>query len=151
MKRLKDLQLYQLDLMLTQWREANLPTRPAGGWTRAIRDALGLSAAAFSRRLGMSPAGVHKLELAEARGTITLASLRKLANALDCELQYSLVPRTSLDEILANRARQVALTRLNPVAHSMALEDQSTEAAMRTIQLELLTKEILAGSRRELW
>jgi len=65
---------------------------------------LGMSAAAFARRLGMSPAGVRKLEGAEASYTITLASLRKLAQALDCELQYALVPRTSLVQHVKDRA-----------------------------------------------
>ncbi len=150
-KRLEDLQRYQLDQVLARWRNADLPSRPPYGWVRAIRDALGLSASAFARRLGMSHAGVRKLELAEAGDAITLASLRKLANALDCELQYALVPRTSLDAMLTSRARQVAGERINPVAHSMALEDQSTDVAMNKVQLELLVKEILAGSRRELW
>jgi predicted DNA-binding mobile mystery protein A len=99
----------------------------------------------------MSHAGVRKLEISEAEETITLASLRKLANALNCELKYALVPRTSLDNILTQRARQVAQDRHGPVAHSMALEDQSTDAAMSAVQLDLLTKEILAGSKRGLW
>jgi len=60
---------------------------------RAIRDALGMSLTAFARRLAMTPAGARKLEQAEAEDVITLASLRKLAEALDCELHYALVVR----------------------------------------------------------
>lgn len=41
-----------------------------------------MPAAAFARRLGMSHAGVRKLETAEASDAITLASLRKLVAAM---------------------------------------------------------------------
>jgi predicted DNA-binding mobile mystery protein A len=150
-KRFQHLQLLQTDAMLTSWRDAHLSVRPQGGWVRAIREALGMTATALARRLGMSHAGIRKLEKNEAEDVITLASLRKLANALDCELQYALVPRTSLEQTLKNRARQIARERLRPVSHSMSLEDQSVEGASSEVQLELLTKEILDGSRRELW
>ncbi|MDP2025990.1 mobile mystery protein A [Sulfuriferula sp.] len=150
-KRFQHLQLHQTDAMLTSWRDAHLSARPQGGWVRAIREALGMTATALARRLGMSHAGIRKLEINEAEEVITLASLRKLANALDCELQYALVPRTSLEQMLKNRAHQIARERLRPVSHSMSLEDQSVEGASSEVQLELLTKEILDGSRRELW
>jgi len=150
-KRFQDLQLHQMDAILAELRNARLPARPPSGWVRAIRDALGMTAAALARRLGMSHAGVRKLEKAEADEVITLASLRKLADALDCELQYALVPRHSLEQTLKRRALHVARERLRPVAHSMALEDQAVERSMSTVQLELLAREILAGSRRQLW
>jgi predicted DNA-binding mobile mystery protein A len=150
-KRFQNLQLHQTDAMLANWRDARLSARPPSGWARAIRDALGMTAAALARRLGMSNAGVRKLEKAEADEVITLASLRKLANALDCELQYALVPRTSLEQTLKQRALQVARERLRPVSHSMSLEDQAVDGSLSEVQLELLAKEILDGSRRELW
>jgi predicted DNA-binding mobile mystery protein A len=93
-----------------------------------------MTAAALARRLGMSNAGVRKLEKAEADEVITLASLRKLANALDCELQYALVPRTSLEQTLKQRALQVARDRLRPVAHSMSLEDQSVDRSLSEVR-----------------
>jgi predicted DNA-binding mobile mystery protein A len=110
-----------------------------------------MSAAAFARRLGMTSAGAHKLESAEASDAITLASLRKLAEALDCELQYALVPRTSLGQYMKKRAETVARERLRPIAHSMALEDQAVQGTLTKLQLELTTQKLLDGSRRELW
>ena len=100
-KQFRDLQLHQMDALLETWSAAKLSARPRAGWVRAIRESLGMSAAAFARRLGMTPAGVRKLESAEASDSITLASLRKLAQTLDCELQYALVPRTSLVQQLS--------------------------------------------------
>lgn len=150
-KTLRDLKLQQLDAMLASWKRADLGRRPNAGWVRAIREALGMSATAFARRLGMTHAGVRKLEAAEAADAITLASLRKLAHALDCELQYALVPRTSLNRQLQQRAQAVARDRLRNVSHSMVLEGQAVQADMNTLQLDILAQELLDGSRRELW
>jgi predicted DNA-binding mobile mystery protein A len=99
----------------------------------------------------MSHAGVRKLESSEASDAITLGSLRKLAEALDCELQYALVPRTSLKNMLQSQAETVAHERMQPIAHSMALEDQAVEASLHKLQLAMATKSLLEGSRRELW
>jgi predicted DNA-binding mobile mystery protein A len=110
-----------------------------------------MSAAAFARRLGMTPVGVRKLESAEASDAITLASLRKLAQALDCELQYALVPRNSLLQQVRDRAEIVARERLRPIAHSMALEDQAVQGPQNKLQLEVAIKDLIEGSRRELW
>ena len=147
----RDLQLQQMDALLASWRTAQLSTRPRSGWVRAIRESLGMSAAAFARRLGMSHAGVRKLESAEASDAITLASLRKLAEALDCELQYVLLPRTSLKQHVQDRAQAVARERLSPIAHSMSLEDQAVHGSLNKLQLDQAIKELIEGSRRELW
>ena len=150
-KQFRDLQIQQMDALLETWRTAQLSARPRSGWVRAIRESLGMSAAAFARRLGMTPVGVRKLESAEASDAITLASLRKLAQALDCELQYALVPRNSLQQQVRDRAEMVARERLRPIAHSMALEDQAVQRPQSKLQLEAAIKELIEGSRRELW
>ena len=150
-KQFRDLQIQQMDALLETWRTAQLSARPRSGWVRAIRESLGMSAAAFARRLGMTPVGVRKLESAEASDAITLASLRKLAQALDCELQYALVPRNSLQQQVRDRAEMVARERLRPIAHSMALEDQAVKEPQNKLQLEVAIKELIEGSRRELW
>ena len=150
-KQFRDLQIQQMDALLETWRTAQLSPRPRSGWVRAIRESLGMSAAAFARRLGMTPVGVRKLESAEASDAITLASLRKLAQALDCELQYALVPRNSLLQQVRDRAEIVARERLRPIAHSMALEDQAVQGPQNKLQLEAAIKELIEGSRRELW
>lgn len=149
--RLQELKLHQIDAALAAWRAAALPARPSSGWSRAIRDALGMTATALANRLGMTASGVRKLEQAEADDAITLASLRKLAGALDCELHYALVPRTSLQQYLDDRAHLLAHERMRPVSHSMSLEDQAVRGAAVDLQRELLAQELLRGSRRDLW
>ncbi len=150
-KRLQSLQLHQMDAHLNKVNDADFPARPAGGWARAVRAALGMSGAALAKRLGMTTAGARKLEDAEAREVITIASLRKLAEALDCELKYVLIPRKPLEQLLNERAQEIATKRLSPVSNSMALEDQSVRGPDRQLQIDLLAQELLDGSRRELW
>lgn len=150
-KQLRDLQLQQMDALLGSWKSARLSARPKSGWVRAVRETLGMSAAAFARRLGITHAGVRKLEASEASDAITLASLRKLAQALNCDLQYALVPRTSLSQQIQDRAQTVVKEKLQPIAHSMALEDQAVNGPLNKLQFDLAVKELLEGSRRELW
>ena len=145
------LQLQQTHDQLTAWKASALSPRPASGWVRAIRESVGMSAAAFARRLGMSHAGVRKLENSEASDAITLASLRKLAAALDCELHYALVPRTSLKDMVQRQAETVARQRMQPIAHSMALEDQTLSESQHKLQLAMTAKALLEGSGRNLW
>ena len=150
-KQFRDLQLQQMEASLGSWKSAQLCARPKSGWVRAVRETLGMSAAAFARRLGISHAGVRKLEASEASDAITLATLRKLAQALDCEVQYALVPRTSLSQHLHDQAQAVARAQLLPIAHSMALEDQAVNGPSNKLQFDLAVKALLEGSRRELW
>jgi len=150
-KQFRDLQLQQMDALLGSWKSSQLCARPKTGWVRAVRETLGMSAAAFARRLGISHTGVRKLEASEASDAITLATLRKLAQALDCEVQYALVPRTTLAQQLQDQAQAVARAHLLPIAHSMALEDQAVNGPSNKLQLDLAAKGLLEGSRRELW
>lgn len=97
---------------------------PVRGWIKAIREALGMSTSQLARRLGVRQPSVVALEQSEARGTIELATLRRVAAALDCTLVYALVPNRPLEETIRERARLFGRRRREPVEHSMALEDQ---------------------------
>ncbi|PTY08866.1 hypothetical protein DB347_04660 [Opitutaceae bacterium EW11] len=60
------------------------------GWLRAARERLGLSRAEVARRLGVSRASVQDFELGELRGSISLASFRRVALALGCDVLLNL-------------------------------------------------------------
>src|SRR6266404_8337614 len=72
---------------------------PVRGWIKAIREALGMSTAQLAMRLGVKQPSVVALEQSEAKGTIELATLRRVAKALDCTLVYALVPGKPLEAI----------------------------------------------------
>jgi predicted DNA-binding mobile mystery protein A len=100
---------------------------PVRGWTKAIRAALGMTTVQLAKRLGVKQPSVVALEQSEANGTIELATLRRVAEALDCTLVYALVPNKPLEAMVRERARLFSRRRRGPVEHSMLLEDQAVK------------------------
>jgi predicted DNA-binding mobile mystery protein A len=103
-------------------------TPPVRGWIQAIRKALGMTTVQLAKRLRIRQPSVVALEQSEAKGTIELATLRRVAEALDCTLVYALVPNRPLETMVRDRARAFARELLGSVEHSMLLEDQKVTA-----------------------
>lgn len=137
-----------LDARLNAFRPLADEPRPHRGWIRAVRDALGMSSTELAKRIGVSQSTVVALERSEERGSIGIDSLRRAADALDCDLFYALVPRTSLDAAVRAQARRKAVRHLSPVAHHMRLEDQRV-GDDATAQLDELADRF--ADRRGLW
>jgi predicted DNA-binding mobile mystery protein A len=122
---------------------------PPKGWIRAIRDALGMTGVQFAERLGIRPQSVDALEKSEANGAIQLKTLRRAAEALDCTIVYALVPKTSLEGVVRERARKIAKRDLDRVAHTMKLEAQETADANLEARIEAYMRDVL--KERDLW
>ncbi len=82
----------------------------------------------LARRLRVKQPSLVGLEKSEAKGTIELATLRRVAAALDCTLVYALVPNQPLETTVRDRARLLMRKRRGPVEHSMLLENQTVAA-----------------------
>lgn len=130
-------------------REANVSARPAKGWVKAIREALGMSGKQLAQRLKIAPQNVDLLEKSEAADTIQLKTLRRAAEALNCTLVYALVPNTSLEAMVKARAREIALHDLGRVAHTMNLEAQETDERDLEERIEDYIRDVLRA--RDLW
>jgi len=101
--------------------------------------------------LGITHQSLAGLEHSEADGSIRLNTLRRLAEAMDCDLKYAIVPRHGgLEASVRARAKQVALAELGPVRLSMALEAQELTSEDDRQMLEDLIAEIKDDPRR-LW
>jgi predicted DNA-binding mobile mystery protein A len=105
----------------------------------------------LAARLRVTRQAVLDLERREAEGSVTLSALRRAANAMECDLLYAVVPRQPVKDILWSRARAVAAKRLERIAHSMHLEDQTVPSEEYNQQVEDLTAEIMRNFPRELW
>lgn len=123
--------------------------RPHKGWIRAIRDALGMSSTELASRIGVSQQRVSQMEHSEVQETITLGTLRRAADALDCDLVYVLEPRTSLEESVREQARTKAARHLAPLAHHGRLEDQALTDEDEAAQLEEFASRFI--DRQGLW
>lgn len=95
-----------------------------------------MSSSQLAKRLGVRQPSVVALEQSEAKGTIELGTLRRVAEALECTLVYALVPNTPLEGMIRDRARALARQRLALVEHSMRLEDQAVGARDSEAQLD---------------
>src|SRR6266567_3571094 len=73
---------------------------PVRGWIKAIREALGMSSAQLAKRLKIKQPTVTAMEQSELKGTIQLATLRRIAAAMNCTLVYALVPNDPLETII---------------------------------------------------
>ena len=111
-KDLNSLGRWALDTQLKPLRDMEPLIRPGRGWIKAIREAIGMTTGQFARRLGVSQPRVAALEKAEADGVVTLKRLRQAAEALDCDFVYALVPRKPLEQVVKDRARDIAERQL---------------------------------------
>jgi predicted DNA-binding mobile mystery protein A len=114
---------------------------PLRGWIKAVREALGITTAQLAKRLGMKQPSVVAIEQSEAKGTIELATLRRVAEALDCTVVYALVPNKPLETTIRDRARAFGRRRRGPVEHSMLLEDQRVRGKDAEAQLDEIVRE----------
>jgi predicted DNA-binding mobile mystery protein A len=86
-----------------------------------------MSADQLARRLGTTRQAALRLERTELEGGIRLSSLRRAAEALDCQLVYAFVPNSTLEEAVQRQARRVVGAELARVDQTMLLEAQRVE------------------------
>ncbi len=141
----------QLDRRLNSLRDLDSLARPPRGWIKAIREALGMTARQLGQRMGVSQPRVTEIERAEVSGALTLDSLQRAAHALDCRLDYVLIPRRPLQSLTEERAEQRARRRLESTMHSMALEAQQVDADSQRAQLQRLIQTLIDGPGSALW
>ena len=133
----KRLRVRQLDRLLKPFYAAKLVPRPPKGWIRALREATGVPLRQLATRLHRQISSIASLEQTEAEYRISLGNLRDMADALDCQLVYALVPKSGTVQELAEqrlrekisgneqRVRERVSKNVRAVEHSMALEDQA--------------------------
>ena len=147
----KRLILEQLDATFDRLSCLRSVQRPAKGWLRAIREALGMSGKQFAQRLAVSPPRVTVLEKEELTGSVTIKTMRHAAEALDCFFVYALVPRTTLSKTVRERAEATANKRLERISHSMLLEGQQLSQGEQQKALRAEIEELIRTMPKELW
>jgi predicted DNA-binding mobile mystery protein A len=142
--RLDISRLAELDRQFCEFAKLQRISTPRCGWTKTIRLALGMSSKALGVRLGMTAQGVRNLEQGEANGTLSLNTLARLANGLDCEVHYIFVPRVSLLEQVLRQTNEVAGIEA-PTTQKVAEILRDTEA------LDALSALLTHVKKRGLW
>jgi len=115
----------RLDERLATFRsQRDLMAVPRGGWAKAIRSALGMTLEDLAARMGITRGVVSRLETSEQKQTIQLDSLRRVAEALDCDLIYALVPREPLQAMVERQRDRAARELETRTRTHMRLENQ---------------------------
>jgi predicted DNA-binding mobile mystery protein A len=122
----RDLRLKQLTKTFNAFQSAGQLPRPKLGWFRAVREALGLSQQHVAKTMHLAQQNIAAFEKAEAEDRITLGNLRRVADAMGCELVYAIVPKPEIIDELFQRPHREAVKRVRSVEHTMALEDQAS-------------------------
>jgi predicted DNA-binding mobile mystery protein A len=149
-------EIRELDERLKPLRELGAFDVPKPGWVREVRTALGVSAAEFGRLMGISRQAVADLERREERGAVTVASLRRAAEVLGCDLTYAIVPRKSLKKLRKAReraaeaqpARKSDAVAVQPESRALP-EAESVEEAPTPV--DQLARDLLRRSLLHAW
>jgi predicted DNA-binding mobile mystery protein A len=136
----------RLDALLEEVVVTPMPPR---GWLRAIREALGMNTRDLAERMGVTQSRVSQIERAEEHGSIRLETLQRAAQALNCQLQYVLVPNEPLDVAVMRQARRRAEWEVATVTQTMALEDQAPTPEVIERHVRQLAEELV--DHRMLW
>ena len=147
----KKLIIEQLDASLKRFRPLLDITTPPKGWIRAIRDALGMTARQLSERLGVTQQSVARIEKEETSGSVTIKTMSRISDSLDCVFVYGFVPRTSLADTIGRQAKEVAIRRLSKASQTMSLENQALSREENQRVVSDLVEELIRTVPSNLW
>lgn len=127
--RKKSLQIQQLNSKMLIVATMKKMTPPPIGWIKALRTALGMSLQQLGNKISITKQSLTDIERREKEGTITIKTLREVANALDMELVYGFAPKDgSLDALIDRKAKELATQIVMRTSNTMKLEDQANSA-----------------------
>lgn len=126
-------------------------SRPKEGWVRTLRKTLGMSSPQLATRLDVSKSQASQIERMEIEDRITLKQLRRVAEALNCDLVYALVPRQSIDNMIRERAKLKAEQLVSKTDIQMKLEAQQLSNEKLQEQVKFETERLVRDMPRDLW
>jgi predicted DNA-binding mobile mystery protein A len=130
-------------------REVSVPPK---GWLHTLRTALQMSLRQLSAKASITPQSLKDMEVREVAGTITLNTLRDVANAMDMQLVYGFVSRhESLEQMIEKRAKELATEIVMRTNNTMTLEDQQNSKERIAQAIAQKTAEIKFEMPKYLW
>ena len=149
---MKHLSVHQLDDQIRQYVNGQRFDRIPQGWIRSSRTAIGMTLKQLATRLGFSVPAAKNFEMREVDEAITLASLRKIANAMEMDLVYYFKPKQdSLDDLLQIRAELKAKELMERSNQAMILENQEADNKNKSREYDRLITEIRNQKLSSLW
>ena len=114
------------------------------GWIRQMRLHLGMTLNKLGNACGVSTSTIAQLEKRETEGRISIETLRRAAEAMNCDFTYTFVPKTDTREFIHQRAYAKAKRILLSADLHMSLEDQrvdsDTEERIQRLKKKLINE-----------
>ncbi len=120
------LQIRALDKKTSELKSAKNIVPRGSGWINTVREAIGMTACQLAVRLGVTQPRITKMETNEYN--LKLSTLKKAAEAMNCEFVYYFKPKTTFQNLVEEQAQKKAAEVLKTVNVNMALEDQEISA-----------------------
>ncbi len=141
-----------MDELIQSFVSGKQNAQTSAGWIQSARLALGMSLRQLAERVGVSVSALTNFEKREQADSVSLATLKKVANAMDMELVYYFKSKDgSIKNAVEKQARKKAQEILNQSNQTMKLEDQETNSSSQERELERLTKDIVSKMPQNLW
>lgn len=152
MRNKRKLLIEQLNKKLQIFYEASKIVVPERGWINTIRTTLNMTMEQLGAKLNITRQGVGRIEESEANGTISLNSLKEVANAMDLKLVYALIPKKgTINDLIEEKAELLAQKIVLRTNQNMKLEDQGIGDEKMDKTIKELTEEIKREMRKSLW
>jgi predicted DNA-binding mobile mystery protein A len=152
MRNKKKLLIEQLDQKLKHFQKTEMVLVPEKGWINTIRTALNMTMAQLGTKLNITRQGVKSIEGSEAKGTITINSLKDIAEALDLKFVYGFVPKDgTIDNLINSKAEKLARKIVLRTNQNMKLENQGIRDEKINESIIDLANEIKREMRKSLW
>lgn len=152
MRNKKQLLIEQLEQKLAPFQKTEMILVPDKGWIHTIRTTLNMTMVQLGNKLGITKQGVKGIEDSEAKGSISLNSLREAGNALDLKLVYGFVPKDgTINNLIEHKAQILARNIVLRTNQNMKLEDQGIGDKKINESIKDLAREIKREMRKSLW
>ncbi len=116
------LQIRALDKKTSDLKSAKNIVPQSSGWIKTVREAIGMTVSQLAARLGVTQPRITKMESNE--DNLKLSTMKKAAEAMNCEFVYYFKPRTTFQNLVDEQAQKKAAEVLKTVNVNMALENQ---------------------------
>ena len=141
----------QLDSKLSTLKGFTAQGLKSIGWIKTIREALGMTSTNLASRVGVNQSRIIHMEKAESDGNIKISTMEKVADALDMDFVYGFVPRTSLNEMVRQQAKKIALHKMERLDNTMRLELQELSSEEKERALTDMIDRILIDGPKDFW
>ncbi len=136
------LQIRALDKKTSDLKSAKNIVLQSSGWIKTVREAIGMTVSQLAARLGVTQPRITKMESNE--DNLKLSTMKKAAEAMNCEFVYYFKPRTTFQNLVDEQAQKKAVEVLKTVNVNMALENQeiAEDKAVKDFASDLINKKI---------